>query len=151
VPGRFSGTRRGRLRKNYWFYANMNNINEINWSEKELGDLKGRILRRVYAVWFFKKVLIPAFSALAVSGAILFYAIKAQHVAVISQNISNRLAELDLVGLAKYLLVAVQKTELDLFALSASATLLAMYFGRRLIRETLNFWLKGSAKTVRSF
>ena len=129
----------------------MNNINEINWSEKELGDLKGRILRRVYAVWFFKKVLIPAFSALAVSGAILFYAIKAQHVAVISQNISNRLAELDLVGLAKYLLVAVQKTELDLFALSASATLLAMYFGRRLMRETLNFWFKGSAKTVRSF
>jgi len=103
--------------------------------------LKANVISRVRRVWFFRKVLAPGALVLAASGATLFYALKAQHVAMIAKNISERLGAMDLLGLAKYLIVAVQKTELDLFAISVSATLLAVYFGRRLIRETISFWL----------
>ena len=118
----------------------MNNFNQINWSDRELFELKSKILRRITTVWFLRRVLAPASFVLAASGAVLFYAIKAQHVAMIVKNISERLASFDLFELLKYLLVAVQRTELDLFVLSLSATLLAAYFGRRLVRESINFF-----------
>ena len=120
------------------------NYNQINWSEAELLTLKNRILKRVNLVWFLRKVLAPAVFVFTVSGFALFYAVSSQHVAVITQNISNRLSAFDLVGLAKYVLIAVQKTELDLLAMAVSATLLALYFGRKLIREAFNFRTKGA-------
>ncbi|MDP3784735.1 MAG: hypothetical protein Q8R12_01505 [bacterium] len=119
-------------------------MDQIQWSEQELNTLKTSIVSRVRRVWFFKTVLAPAALVLAASGTVLLYAIKTQHVAVIAQNIFERLTALDLIGLAQYFLVAVQKTELDLFAISVSATLLVVYFGRRLIRETIHFWMKGA-------
>ncbi|OGF70427.1 hypothetical protein A3H65_01545 [Candidatus Giovannonibacteria bacterium RIFCSPLOWO2_02_FULL_45_14] len=121
---------------------NMENKNNINWSEHELDDLKSRVLRRVHFIWFMRKVFVPASFVIAVSGTVLYYAIKAQHVAVIIENLSARMASLDLLGLVKYILVAVQKTEWDLFAISASATLLALYFGRKLVRESINYWTR---------
>jgi len=120
----------------------MENKNNINWSEHELDDLKSRVLRRVHFIWFMRKVFVPASFVIAVSGTVLYYAIKAQHVAVIIENLSARMASLDLLGLVKYILVAVQKTEWDLFAISASATLLALYFGRKLVRESINYWTR---------
>src|SRR3972149_12205408 len=121
---------------------NMENKNNINWSEHELDDLKSRVLRRVHFIGFMRKVFVPASFVIAVSGTVLYYAIKAQHVAVIIENLSARMASLDLLGLVKYILVAVQKTEWDLFAISASATLLALYFGRKLVRESINYWTR---------
>ena len=118
------------------------NYNQIDWSQKELLRMKDRILRRVQMIWFLRKILIPAVFVFTVSGFTLFYAVSSQHVAVITQNILNRLSNFDFVGLAKYFLIAVQKTELDLLAMAVSAALLALYFGRKLIRETFNFRTK---------
>lgn len=124
--------------------TNLEKLNKIIWTEQELLQIKNRIMKRIQMIWFLKKVLMPTSFVLAVSGLVLFYAIKAQHAAVILENISERAAAFDFLGLLKYFMVAVQKTELDLFAISVSATLLAIYFGRRLIRETLNFWFRGA-------
>lgn len=121
---------------------------ELFWSESELKGLKTNILRRVQFAWFIKKVLMPAGFVLVASGAILFYAIKAQHVAVILENISEKVAALDIIGLARYFLIAVGKTELDLLAMSVSASLLALYFGRKLIRESVNLFIKGSPQAA---
>src|SRR3989338_1611099 len=123
---------------------NMENKNSINWSEYELSAFKGRILRRVHFIWFMRKVFVPTSFVIAVSGIVLYYAIKAQHVAVIVENLSARIASLDLLGLVKYILVALQKTEWDLFAISASATLLALYFGRKLVRESIGYWTRST-------
>lgn len=110
----------------------------LNWSEKELSNLRSSILRRVQAVWFFKKVLLPAGAALLASGAVLAYALKTRHVAAIWTNMQG----LDLPALARLILDAVQKTDLDFLVMSASASLLALYFGRKLVRETMDFWFK---------
>ena len=115
----------------------MENINKINWSERELSDFKRRVLRRVHFMWFMRKVFVPASLVIAVSGLVLYYAIKAQHVAVIIENMSARIASLDLLGLINYLFIAIKKTEWDLFAISVSAALLALYFGRKLVRESI--------------
>src|SRR3989344_8299141 len=120
----------------------MENKNNINWSERELSDFKGRVLRRAHFIWFMRKVFVPASFVIVASGIVLYYAIKAQHAAVIIENLSARIDSLDLFGLVKYILVAVQKTEWDLFAMSASATLLALYFGRKLIRESISYWTR---------
>ena len=117
-------------------------MTNLNWSDVELNGIKARILQRVYVSWFVRKIMVPTISVLAISGGVLFYAVKAQHVAMIFRNISKLLSNMDVIGLSKYLLVAVQKTELDLLALTVSATLLALYFSRKLIRETLSFWMK---------
>lgn len=122
----------------------MEKINKIEWSEQELGVLKSRVLRRVHFIWFLRKVFVPASFVISVSGLVLYYAIKAQNVAVITENLSARIAAYDLSGLVNYLFVAIQKTEWDLFAISASATLLALYFGRRLVRESINYWTRGA-------
>lgn len=119
---------------------NIENKNNINWSNEDLSDFKSRILRRVHFIWFMQKVFVPASFVIAVSGFVLYYAIKAQNVAVIEKNLLGRIFSYDFIGLANYLFVAVQKTEWDLFAMSASATLLALYFGRKLVRESINYW-----------
>lgn len=127
---------------------NMENINKINWSERELSGFKNRVLRRVHFMWFIRKVFVPASFVIAVSGLVLYYAVKAQHVAVIIENISARIASLDLLGLVNYLFIAVEKTEWDLFAISVSATLLALYFGRRLVRESISYWTRTARMAV---
>lgn len=116
-----------------------NNNNKFSWSDKELSNLKERVIKRVNFAWFMRKVLIPASSAIAVSGIVLYYAIKSRNVAVIEHNISARLFSFDFAGLAHYLIVAVQKTQWDVLAISVSSTLLALYFGRKLIRETMSY------------
>ncbi|OGF52285.1 hypothetical protein A3I27_01995 [Candidatus Giovannonibacteria bacterium RIFCSPLOWO2_02_FULL_43_11b] len=123
---------------------NMENTNKINWSDLELGAFKSRVLRRVHFIWFLRKVFIPASFVVAVSGLVLYYAIAAQNVAVIIGNLSARILSYDFSGLINYLFVAVEKTEWDLFAISASATLLALYFGRKLVRESIGYWTRST-------
>src|SRR3989344_6041060 len=123
---------------------NMENTNKINWSDLELGAFKSRVLRRVHFIWFLRKVFIPASFVAAVSGLVLYYAIAAQNVAVIIGNLSARILSYDFSGLINYLFVAVEKTEWDLFAISASATLLALYFGRKLVRESIGYWTRST-------
>ena len=89
-----------------------------------------------------RKVFVPASLVIAVSGLVLYYAIKAQHVAVIIENMSARIASLDLLGLINYLFIAIKKTEWDLFAISVSAALLALYFGRKLVHESISYWTR---------
>jgi len=122
----------------------MENTNKINWSDLELGAFKSRVLRRVHFIWFLRKVFIPASFVVAVSGLVLYYAIAAQNVAVIIGNLSARILSYDFSGLINYLFVAVEKTEWDLFAISASATLLALYFGRKLVRESIGYWTRST-------
>lgn len=109
----------------------------LNWTEKELIELKSHTMRRVWRVWFFRRVFIPAGLVLALSGFILVRELSRVHVGIIFSNVLGRLANLELLGLANYFFVAVQKTELDSLLIMASSTLLALFFGRRLIRETL--------------
>ncbi len=112
----------------------------INWTEQELIALKNRLMGRVYWAWFLKRVFIPAGLVLAVSGFILVKELSSVHVGIIVSNVLERVAKLELLGLTNYFWVALRETELDSLLIMVSATLLAAFFGRRLIRETLSFW-----------
>lgn len=117
----------------------------INWTEQELIALKNRLMGRVYLAWFLKRVFIPAGLVLAVSGFILVKELASVHLGIIVSNTLERMAKLELLGLANYFLVAIRETELDSLLIMVSATLLAAFFGRRLIRETLSFWTTRSS------
>lgn len=117
----------------------------INWTEQELTALKNRLMGRVYWAWFLKRVFIPAGLVLAVSGFILVKELASVHLGIIVSNTLERMAKLELLGLANYFLVAIRETELDSLLIMVSATLLAAFFGRRLIRETLSFWTNRSS------
>ena len=112
----------------------------INWTEQELIALKNRLMGRVYWAWFLKRVFIPAGLVLAVSGFILVKELSSVHVGIIVSNVLERVAKLELLGLTNYFWVALRETELDSLLIMVSSTLLAAFFGRRLIRETLSFW-----------
>ncbi|MBI2024033.1 hypothetical protein HYT00_01450 [Candidatus Giovannonibacteria bacterium] len=128
----------------------MQNIGEINiaWSESELLKMKGQIVRRVHFSWFLRKVVVPGVLVLAVSGAVIIKGILDFHVSMIVNNTLSRLMSFDLFGLLKYLFVAFQKTELDMLAMLVASSLLALYFGRRLAKETFNFMTRGTANPL---
>ncbi|HBT81210.1 TPA: hypothetical protein DEB04_00605 [Candidatus Giovannonibacteria bacterium] len=117
----------------------------INWTEQELIALKTRLMGRVYWAWFLKRVFIPAGLVLAVSGFILVKELSSVHLGIIAGNTLGQLAKLEFLGLANYFWVALRETEFDSFLIMVSAALLAAFFGRRLIRETLNFWTSRSS------
>lgn len=125
----------------------MQNIGElkIDWSENELLKMKSQIIRRVHFVWFLRKVFIPGALVLAVSSTVIIKSILGYHMAMIINNTVSRIQSFDFLGLAKYLFVAFQKTELDVLAMLVASGLLALYFGRKLIKESLNFMTRGTA------
>lgn len=116
----------------------------MEWSNKELMDIKNRILRRVQLVWFMRNIAIPSVSILILSFGALFYALKTRHIAAILENARG----LDIAGLFKLFIDAVQKTDADFLVLSVSATLLLLYFGRKLIRESVNLWFGRTSTEV---
>lgn len=126
----------------------MENNNKFIWSEKELSVLRRQIVKRVHFAWFLRKIFIPASSVILASGLVLYYAVKSRNVAVIEHNISSRLLSYDFSGLAHYLIVAVQNTQWDVLAIGVSSTLLALYFGRKLIRESINYLVRGGSMAL---
>lgn len=120
----------------------------MEWSSQELSYLKTRLMRRVYFMWFLKKALLPALTALPLAGLVLFLELSRFNLRIISNNILVRLTAFDLAGLWKYFLVAIRETERDTLMVLLSVLLLAAFFARKLIRDTIAFWSQSQSSTL---
>lgn len=116
----------------------------IIWSEKELGTHKARIMRRVYLVWLFRKVIAPSIFILPLVTLILFRELSGYHIRIILNNTSERLFSLNLAELLRYLASALGSTELDSLAIVGLTFLAGAFFARRLVRDILTFWTRSS-------
>jgi len=114
----------------------------ITWSEKELQTQKARIMRRVYFIWFLKKVIAPAIFIVPFVGFILFREISGYHVQIILNNTMERLSNFDLVGLSNYLVTALYYTEYDSLLMVGFAIFAGAFFARRLVRDVMLFWTR---------
>ncbi len=124
----------------------------MEWSSQELSHLKTRLMRRVYFSWFLKKALLPALIALPLAGLVLFLELSHFNLRIIANNIFQRLAAFDLAGLWKYFFAAIRETERDTLMVLLSTLLLAAFFARKLIRDTIAFWSQSQsdARLVKS-
>ena len=122
----------------------MEKLTQINWNDSELARFKERTMRRIHWIWFMKKVIWPASFVLAVSGFILVKELLSMNLGIILNNILERVAKLEVLGLANYFLVAVRETEFDSLILILSALALGLFFGRKLIKESANFLVRSS-------
>ena len=130
----------------------MNEQQNMEWSSQELSNLKTRLMRRVYFSWFLKKALGPALIALPLAGLVLFLELSHFNLRVIANNILGRLWAFDLAGLWKYFFAAIRETERDALMVLLSTLLLAAFFARKLIRDTIAFWSQSQsdARLVKS-
>ena len=126
----------------------MNEQQNMEWSSQELSHLKTRLMRRVYFSWFLKKALGPALIALPLAGLVLFLELSHFNLRVIANNILGRLAAFDLAGLWKYFFAAIRETERDALMVLLSTLLLAAFFARKLIRDTIAFWYQSQNSTL---
>ncbi len=124
----------------------MNNANKkIDWTEGELHGFERRIMRRVYAVWFLRKVVLPAVLILPVAGFIVVRELASINLGVIAQNVLARLTELDLNGFLTYSVGAVRYTaHAGALLVVGSLVLLGAFFARRIIRDIIVFSTQGA-------
>ena len=120
----------------------------MEWSSQELSHLKTRLMRRGDFLWFLKKALGPALIALPLAGLVLFLELSHFNLRVIANNILGRLWAFDLAGLWKYFFAAIRETERDALMVLLSTLLLAAFFARKLIRDTIAFWSQSGNSTL---
>jgi hypothetical protein len=128
----------------------MNNLNNSNieWTDEEFLELKRKTMRRVYMVWFLRKILVPAFVVLPLMGFLLFRQISLLTMTNILETTLLKLSEFNLIGLINYVVVAVRFAEIDALLILTSSLLLLAFFGRRLIRDLYLFWLREPALNI---
>ncbi|MDP3785427.1 MAG: hypothetical protein Q8R12_05230 [bacterium] len=119
----------------------MKQINKLNnWTEAEFRDLERSIMRRIYAVWFLRKVVLPAVLILPVAGFIVVRELSKINLGIIAENTFARLAALDLNGFLTYSVGAVRYTaHAGALLVVGSLVLLGAFFARRIIRDVIVF------------
>ncbi len=122
----------------------MSNINQQvskrpEWSQGELDDFKKAVMKRIYLSWFLRKVLLPA--SLILPAAIFLLVKEISNIAV--SNVINtaliKLSHLNLIGLFNFIIAAIRFTEIDGLLIMISSFLLALFFGRKIIREFYSY------------
>ncbi|MBI4059471.1 hypothetical protein HY406_00195 [Candidatus Giovannonibacteria bacterium] len=118
---------------------------KFNWTDGELRDFEQRVMRRVYAVWFLRKVVLPVVLILPVAGFIMVRELSKINLAVIAQNVLARLAVFDLDGFLTYSVGAVRYTQhAGALLVVGSLVLLGVFFARRIIRDVIVFSTQGT-------
>lgn len=115
---------------------------KYNWGEKDLEAFKKRVMRRVYLSWFMRKVLIPAFIILPVTAILLVKELSSLAVKSIIGTAIFKLTSFNFIGFFHYFIDAIRFTELDSLLIMVSSAGLALYFGRRIIRDLYIYWFK---------
>lgn len=114
----------------------------LDWSAPELAELKRRLMRRVYAVWFLRKVFVPGVLVLPLAGWLVWQGLWKFNLGIILENTLARLGALDFSGLWKYFFVALRETEHDALLILLSASLLLAFFARKLVRDVNLLWTR---------
>ncbi len=119
------------------------NIKNSYWNDDELGLLKKQIMRGIYFRWFMRKIFVPAFIVLPI--AVVLMLRELSHIALgnIFGTLSIKVSQLNLFGILNYGFVAIRATQLDSLLIMLSSTLLALFFGRKIIRDFYLYWFQG--------
>lgn len=123
---------------------NTKNKNNADWSESELSAFKKRVMRHVYISWFAKKILLPAFVILPVSALILLRELSSVSLGSILGTAILKLQDFNFIGLWNYFIATIRYTELDSLLVMSSSFLLAVFFGRRIIRDFYAYLIRDS-------
>ncbi len=116
-------------------------IVNMEWTEKELLNIRERVMRRVYFTWFVRTAVLP-FGILAAAVLVALRELPNFNFAIILENTLKRLSDLDLLGLTRYLAMALQNTEIVSAFLFTAAFGLLVFSSRRIFQNLSFFFVK---------